>query len=160
MPSFWEKSMPKLIILTRRHCQCLSFDLKTLPMPSCLPEMVNFHYRNDNASRLRRSHRNNSQTHHSRPIWIPHSSLVATPLVTRGESKWAFVTRLGIIFSFHLWQATRERKKPVPSPQPKGIKTMRLTGGAFWLAHGMAVIRSSRKTYMVKAFRKQIITFL
>jgi hypothetical protein len=28
---------------------------------------------------------------------------------------------LGIIFSFHSWQATRERKKPVPSPQPKGI---------------------------------------
>ena len=49
-------------------------------------------------SRLRRSHRNNSKTRHSRPIWIPHSSLVALPLVTRGESKWAFVTRLGIIF--------------------------------------------------------------
>ena len=51
---------------------------------------------------------------------------MASPLVTRGESKWAFMTHLGIIFSFHSWQATRERKKPVPSPQPKGIKTFLL----------------------------------
>jgi hypothetical protein len=43
--------------------------------------------------------------------------------VTRGESKWAFVTCLGFIFSFHSWQANREKKKTVPSPQPKGIKT-------------------------------------
>ena len=35
-----------------------------------------------------------------------------------------FRNLLGIIFSFHSWQATRERKKPVPSPQPKGIKTL------------------------------------
>ena len=50
-------------------------------------------------------------------------------LVTQGPfqfSKWAFVTRLGIIFSFHLWQATREMKKPMPLPQPKGIKTVPL----------------------------------
>ena len=39
-------------------------------------------------------------------------------LVTRGESKWAFVTCYGIIFSFHKCLAV-----PVPSPQPKGIKT-------------------------------------
>ena len=70
---------------------------------------------------MRGSHRNNSQTRHSRPILIPHSSLVASPLVTCGESKWSFVTRLGIIFPFHSRQATCERKNPVPSPQPTDI---------------------------------------
>jgi hypothetical protein len=57
---------------------------------------------------------------------IPHSSLVASPLVTHGESKWAFVTRWELFFSFHSWQATHERKKPVHSPKPKGIKTFLL----------------------------------
>jgi hypothetical protein len=108
------KALAMPFILTQRHWQCLPFHLKW--------EIFTY-YRNDNASRLRRSHRNNSQIRHSRPILIPHSSLVASPLVTRGESKWSFVTRLGIIFFFHSWQSTHERKKPVPSPQPKGIKT-------------------------------------
>ena len=35
-----------------------------------------------------------------------------------------FCDSLGIIFSFNSWQATHERKKPMPSPQPKGIKTI------------------------------------
>jgi hypothetical protein len=37
-----------------------------------------------------------------------------------------FRDSLGIIFSFHSWQATRERKKAVPSPQPKSIKTFHI----------------------------------
>ena len=35
-----------------------------------------------------------------------------------------FRDSFGNYFSFHSWQATRERKKPVPLPQPKGIKTI------------------------------------
>ena len=50
---------------------------------------------------------NNSQSRHSRPILIPHSSLV-----TRWESKWAFLTR---------W----EKSCAFPSAL-KGIKTVLL----------------------------------
>jgi hypothetical protein len=35
-----------------------------------------------------------------------------------------FRDSLVVIFSYHSWQATRERKKPMPLPQPKGIKTI------------------------------------
>ena len=76
--------------------------------------MVNFHW-NDNASKLRRRHRNNSQYRHSRPMHSD-STLVTCGLATCHDL-------LEIIITFHTWQATREKKKHVPSPQPKGIKT-------------------------------------
>ena len=100
---FEQKSMWMLVILTWRHCQCLPFHLRW---------QIFTYYRNDNASRLRRSHRNNSQTRHSRPIWIPHSSLVASPLVTRGESKWAFVTRWELFFPFTCGKPLVKGKSP------------------------------------------------
>ena len=80
---------------------CIEFDLKALPsFLFHLKWPIFTYYKNDNASRLRRSYKNNFQTRHSRPISIPHSSLMASPLVTRGESKWAFVTRWELFFPF------------------------------------------------------------
>ena len=82
MPSFWpegicikfllsQNKFPMPVILTWRHCQYFSFDLKVLPIPSFLLKWLIFTYfRNDDASRLLGSHRNNSQTCHSRPILI------------------------------------------------------------------------------------------
>ena len=93
------------VILTWRHCQYFSFDLKVLPIPSFLLKWLIFTYfRNDDASRLLGSHRNNSQTCHSRPILIPHLSLMA--------SKWAFVTRLGIISPFTCGKPLVKGKSP------------------------------------------------
>ena len=92
---------------------CIEFDLKALPsFLFHLKWPIFTYYKNDNASRLRRSYKNNFQTRHSRPILIPHSSFMASPLVTHWESKWAFVNR---------WE-----KNPVPFLQHKSIKTVLL----------------------------------
>ena len=61
--------------------------------------------------------------------YFPNSSLKAhldspLPLVASWGIQMGFRDLLEITFSIHFWQATRERKKPMPSPQPKGIKTM------------------------------------
>ena len=123
MPSFWPEGIDNAFILRKNQCECLSFwpegianaFLFTLNgkfsltigmiMPLGWGEVTGI------IPKLVTQGPFGFPTRH---LWLHHLWLVGNP---NGLS-------LGIIFSFHSWQATRERKKPVPLPQPKGIKTL------------------------------------
>ena len=118
MPSFWPEGIGNAFLLSKNHCEYLSF----------WPEGI------ANAFLFTLNGKFSLTIGMIMPLGWGEVTGIIPKLVTQGPFRFPtrhlwlchswLVARLGINFSFHSWQPTRERKKPVPSPQPKGIKTM------------------------------------